>query len=400
MTGLDTGHCRVRGNSGANNTAAQMLEPGDVTVAEVLKSAGYATGLVGKWGLGMPGDDGVPNKQGFDYFFGYLSQVHAHNHYPDYLWRNTERIALPNVVSPVGTAGGGYATKTVQYADDLFGEEAVRFVEEHRHERFFLDLSFVVPHANNERAKELGDGQEVPDYGPYADRDWNNSLKGQAAMITRMDQHIGKLLDKLHELGLDDNTVVLFSSDNGPHKEGGKQYDPDFFDSNGPVSGYKRSLTDGGIRVPLLARWTGHIQPGSVSQQIGYFGDFMATAAELAGAPTPAHLDSISLVPTLLGQPARQTQHEYLYWEFYEAGVSQAVLIEGRWKGIRLRRTTAPIKLYDLTSDLAETNDIAEQHPEIIRRIARIMSGEHVDNEYWKINAQPAINQVDSPGIR
>jgi arylsulfatase A-like enzyme len=400
MTGLDTGHCRVRGNSGANNTVAQMLEPGDVTVAEVLKSASYATGLVGKWGLGMPGDDGVPNKQGFDYFFGYLSQVHAHNHYPDYLWRNAERVALPNVVSPVGKIGGGYATKTVQYADDLFRDEALRFVEEHRHEPFFLDLSFVVPHANNERAKELGDGQEVPDYGPYADRDWNNSLKGQAAMITRMDQHIGTLLDKLHELGLDNNTVVFFSSDNGPHKEGGKQYDPDFFDANGPVSGYKRSLTDGGIRVPLLARWTGHIQPGSVSQQIGYFGDFLATAAELAGTPTPAHLDSISLVPTLLGQPARQTQHEYLYWEFYEAGVSQAVLLEGHWKGIRLRRTTVPIKLYELTSDLAETNDVAEQHPQVVRRIAQIMSGEHVDNQYWKINAQPAINQVDSPGTR
>jgi arylsulfatase A-like enzyme len=301
------------------------------------------------------------------------------------------------VVSPVGDQGGGYATKAIQYADDLFRDEAVRFVEDHRHEPFFLDLSFVVPHANNERSKELGDGQEVPDYGPYADRDWHSSLKGQAAMITRMDQHIGTLLDKLHELGLDDQTLVLFSSDNGPHKEGGKLYDPDFFNANGPVTGYKRSMTDGGIRVPFLARWTGHIKPGGVTKQVGYFGDFLATAAELAGAPVPAHLDSISLVPTLLGQPDRQTQHKYLYWEFYEAGLSQAVLLEGHWKGIRLKRTTAPIMLYDLTTDLAETNDVAEQLPAVVDRIARIMSDEHVDNEYWKINAQPPINHVDEP---
>ena len=194
MTGLHTGHTRVRGNAGPENSGAQMLRDEDVTVAEVLRGAGYATALVGKWGLGMPGDQGVPNKQGFDSFYGYLSQHHAHNHFPDFLWRNEAKSPLPNVVTPVGTAGGGYATQRVKYAGDLFAEEASAFVEQHRERPFFLYLALVVPHANNERSRALGDGQEVPDYGPYADRDWHSSLKGQAAMITRMDRQIGELL--------------------------------------------------------------------------------------------------------------------------------------------------------------------------------------------------------------
>lgn len=384
MTGLHTGHTPVRGNAGPENSGAQMLRDADVTVAEVLRSAGYATGLVGKWGLGMPGDEGVPNRQGFDSFYGYLSQHHAHNHFPDFLWRNEDKVSLPNVVTPVGAAGGGYATERVKYAGDLFAEEALAFVTQHRDRPFFLYLSLVVPHANNERSRILGDGQEVPDYGPYADRDWHSSLKGQAAMITRMDRQIGALLARLAELGIDQRTLVMFSSDNGPHNEGGPQYDPEFFRASGPLRGIKRSLTDGGIRVPFIARWPGTIPPG-VSDHVGYFGDFLATAAELAGVQPPPELDSISLVPTLRGRPAEQARHEYLYWEFYERGISQAVLLEGRWKGIRLKSLAAPISLYDLHHDLGEQQDVAAEHAELVARIGRIMETARVDNAFWKL---------------
>lgn len=387
MTGLHTGHTRVRGNAGPENSGAQMLRDADVTVAEVLRSAGYATALIGKWGLGMPDDEGVPNKQGFDYFYGYLSQHHAHNHFPDFLWRNDQKSPLPNIVTPAGAAGGGCATKRVKYASDLFAEESLAFVEQQRERPFFLYWSLVVPHANNERSRALGDGQEVPDYGPYADRDWHSSLKGQAAMITRMDGHIGQLLAKLKQLGIDQRTLVVFTSDNGPHKEGGPQYDPNFFQAGGPLRGIKRSLTDGGIRVPFIARWPGKIKPGSVSDHVGYLGDFLATAAELAGASPPANLDSISLVPALLGRDAGQARHEYLYWEFYEGGVSQAVLLEGRWKGIRLKKLAAPIQLYNVKDDIGEQHDVAADHPDLVARIDKIMSTARVDNEFWKLPA-------------
>lgn len=389
MTGQHLGHTRVRGNAGVGNDRAQMLRDEDVTVAEVLRSAGYATGLIGKWGLGMPGDEGVPNQQGFDYFFGYLSQRHAHNHFPDHLWRNRDTVPLPNVVTPVGPDGAGYATKRMQYAGDLFAEEALGFIERNRARPFFLYLALVVPHANNERSRELGDGQEVPDYGAYAALDWHSSIKGQAAMITRMDADIGRLLARLKQLDLDDKTLVLFTSDNGPHKEGGPNYDPAFFQASGPLRGTKRSLTEGGIRVPFIARWPGRIQAGAISAHAGYFGDMMATFAELAGARPPENIDSLSIVPTLFGQARRQNRHEYLYWEFYEGGVSQAVLLAGRWKGIRLQRTTAPIQLYDLTNDIAEKNDLAAEHPARVERIARIMTDAHVDNEHWKIVEPP-----------
>jgi arylsulfatase A-like enzyme len=366
-----------------------MLKPDDVTLAELLKGAGYRTGLIGKWGLGMPGDDGVPNKQGFDYFFGYLSQHHAHNHYPDFLWRNDQKVSLPNVVTPVGDQGGGYATKRVQYAGDLFFAEAENFIEQNRANPFFLYLALVVPHANNERSKELGDGQEVPDYGIYSEQPWHSSVKGQAAMVTRMDEGVGKVLAKLKQLGLAENTLVLFSSDNGPHKEGGPSYDPDFFDANGPFTGIKRSLTDGGIRVPFLAWWPGKVKAGVVSEHVGYFGDMMATFADLAGAKAPEKLDSLSIAPTLLSQ-GQQAKHEFLYWEFYEKGVNQAVLLNGRWKGIRLQKTTAPIALYDLKNDVAEQTNLAAKYPDLVGRIGTIMRTERYDNEHWKLVDAPA----------
>ena len=399
MTGRHAGHTRVRGNAGADNAAAQTLAASDVTIARVLQQAGYATALIGKWGLGEMGSEGAPNRQGFDYFYGFVNQTHAHNHYPDFLWRNSEKVPLPNIVTPVGTVpGAGYAAKRVQYANDLFFEEARAFLERSRERPFFLLLSLTLPHANNERARALGDGQEVPDYGPYAAKDWAGPLKGQAAMITRMDRQIGELLAAARQLGLDERTLVIFTSDNGPHKEGGTGYDPDFFDANGPFSGIKRSLTDGGIRVPFIARWPRRIAAGGTTAQVGHFGDVMATFAELAGARPPAALDSLSLVPTLLGR-GTQAKHEYLYWEFYEGGFSQAVLLEGRWKGIRLESPAAPIRLYDLASDPGEVVDVAASQPKLVQRITAIMRDAHVDNDYWKWPASGApVPRAAAPG--
>jgi arylsulfatase A-like enzyme len=385
MTGQHLGFTTVRGNAGARGGAAQTLRADDVTVAKVLQQAGYATALIGKWGLGEPGTTGEPGKQGFDYFFGYLNQGHAHNHYPSFLYRNTEKVPLPNDLVQVGShEGSGYAKNPKVYAGDLFAEEARAFVERNRTRPFFLFYSMVTPHANNERSRELGEGNEVPDLGVYAGKPWHDSAKRHAAMVTRMDRDVGDLIAHLKKLGLDQNTLVMFSSDNGPHREGGPNYDPAFFTPSGPFSGLKRSLTDGGIRVPFLARWPGRVKAGIVSDHVGYFGDLMATAVELAGAKAPAKLNSISFAPTLLAR-GTQPRHDFLYWEFYEQGVSQAVLLDGRWKALRLRTLQAPIQLFDLRTDPAEKTNVAAANPQLVARAEKIMRTERVDNDQWKL---------------
>jgi len=383
MTGLHHGHTRVRGNAGADDPAAQALKPGDMTVAAVLREAGYRTALIGKWGLGDVGaaESGLPRRQGFDRFFGYLNQHHAHNHFPDYLWRDEDRVKLPNVVTPVGGHGGGYATEAKVYADDLFAEEVLRFVAEEKDRPFFLYWSLVIPHANNERTRVLGDGAEVPDYGPYAGEDWPASDKGHAAMITRLDGHVGRLLDALRQQGLAEKTLVIFTSDNGPHDE--SKHDLSRFAPSGPLRGMKRSLTDGGIRVPCIAWWPGRISPGAVSAHVAYFGDWMATAAELAGARAPANLDSLSFAPVLLGREETQRRHEFLYWEFHEGGFRQAALYQGRWKGIRSGGPDAPVVLHDLEEDLGEKTDVAAKHPDIARKIGAYLQTARTDLPEW-----------------
>ena len=390
MTGLHMGHTRVRGNAGGRALDAQSLTKDDVTVARVLQQAGYATGLIGKWGLGTEDNTGDPRKHGFDYSYGFLNQTHAHNHFPDFLWRNGVKVPLPNVITRVGeTEGAGYATKRVVYADDSLASEARDFVERNKARPFFLFYSMVTPHANNERTRVLGEGNEVPDQGPYADKPWNDATKNHAAMVTRLDRDVGALLDHLKKLGLDDRTLVFFSSDNGPHREGGPQYDPAFFSVSGPLTGLKRSLTDGGIRIPFVARWPGKIKAGSVSGHVGYFGDMMATWTEVAGAKPPAKIDSISIVPTLLGR-ASQPKHDYLYWEFYEQGVSQALLLDGRWKALRLKTPMAPVQLFDLENDLAEKTDVAAKNPALVARATELMKTARFDNDHWKLSAPPA----------
>ncbi len=383
MTGQHHGHTRVRGNAGTQNPAAQALRSTDITVAKVLQDAGYRTALIGKWGLGDVGDaaSGLPRKHGFDQFFGYLNQGHAHNHFPDFLWRNEERVTLPNVVVPVGGHGAGYATKAVQFADDLFAEEALKFVAENKTRPFFLYWSMVIPHANNERTRVLKNGAQVPDFGPYADKDWPDPDKGQAAMITRLDGYVGKMLAALREQGLAEKTLVIFTSDNGPHNE--SNHNLERFKPSGPLTGIKRSLTDGGIRVPMIAWWPEHVAAGSETAHVGYFGDLMATAAELANTKTPENCDSISFVPTLLGKPAAQPKHEFLYWEFHEGGFKQAALYQGRWKGIRSGGPESPVVLYDQQTDLAEKHNIAAQQPEIAAKIGAYLSQARVESPDW-----------------
>jgi len=387
MTGLHTGHCRIRGNGGGRTGGA--LQNDDVTVADVLKKAGYATAICGKWGLGEPGrgQQGIPNRQGFDYFFGYLNHTHAHNYYPEYLWRNTDRVPLPNVVThPRPNSPGGYATEKIAYSHDLVTNAAIDFVRRNHDKPFFLFWAATIPHANNEARAATGDGQEVPGYGRYADKDWPNPDKGQAAMISRLDDDVGRLFDTLRELGIDDETLVLLTSDNGPHHEGGQ--DTERFDPNGPLRGFKRDLYEGGVRVPLLARWPGVVPAGEVSDHISYFGDVFATLSEVAGQQPPEGLDSISLLPTLRGKPDEQRQHEYLYWEFYEQGSKQAVRWQD-WKAVRRPILTGQTELYNLEADLGESTDVAADNLDIVRRLEEMMDAARVSDPNWQVPSQP-----------
>jgi len=386
MTGQHTGRTRVRGNSGPD---VQTLRPDDVTVAEVLRKAGYATSLCGKWGLGDVGNTGRPNDQGFDHFYGYLNQVHAHNYYPEFLWRNEEKVKLRNEVESsrraYGGFSGGYATWRVDYSHDLIADEALTWVRDHEDGPFFLYMALTIPHANNEGTRGVGNGQEVPDHGIYTRKPWSDPNRGQAAMITRMDRDVGRLLDLLVELGIDKRTLVVFSSDNGHHREGGN--DPQFFDANGPLRGMKRDLYEGGIRVPTILWWPETIRPGRVSDHIGYFGDLMATACDLAGVEPPAPengLQSISFAPLLRGSESRQEKHDYLYWEFYERGSAQAVRF-GRWKAVRKPMMSGAIELYDLANDLGETSNIAARHPDVVEQAARHMKDAHRPSPSWKV---------------
>ena len=382
MTGQHTGHTHVRGNA---RGIAQSLRDEDVTVAEILKSAGYATGLFGKWGLGEVGMEGHPLSQGFDAFFGYLNQVHAHNYYPEFLWRGLEKVPLRNQVErtprPYGGFEGGWATERNEYSHDLVMREALAWVEEQKDSPFFLYLALTIPHANNEATRATGDGAEVPEYGVYEGEDWPNPDKGQAAMITRMDRDVGTLLRRLAELGIDDRTLVIFSSDNGPHNE--SNHDLLKFNPSGDLRGIKRDLYDGGIRVPFLARWPGTIEPGQVSDHVGYFGDLMATVGELANVEAPSNIDSISFAPILQGRLGEQRRHEYLYWEFYEAGSSQAVRLR-QWKGVRKPMLTGRLELYDVLRDEGERYDVARNHPDVVTEIEGIMEEAHVPHPNWK----------------
>lgn len=391
MTGLHTGHTYIRGNKGVQPEGQEPLPDSIYTMAEMMQEAGYVTGAFGKWGLGYPGSEGDPRNQGFDRFFGYNCQGLAHNYYPEYLWDDSEKIMLP------GNTGDGMGT----YSQDVIHAEALRFIEENHGRPFFLFLPYVLPHAellvpeDSILEKFRGKFPEKPyegvDYGEPRFRTGGYGSQqiphaAFAAMMTRLDLYVGQVIEKLDELGLSENTIVMFSSDNGPHLEGGA--DPRFFDSNGPLRGFKRDVYEGGIRVPFIVRWPGIVAPGQTSDHVSAFWDVMPTLAEIARISAPEGIDGISFLPTLLGQTGQQA-HDYLYWEFHEQKGKQAVR-KGNWKAVRLNAATdpkAPIELYDLSTDIEERNDVAAEHPEVVREMGEIMRQSHVNSELF-----PALN--------
>jgi arylsulfatase A-like enzyme len=368
LTGLHTGHARIRGN------AKVPLESADVTVAEALQQMGYATGALGKWGLGDAGTSGHPNRQGFAEWYGFLDQTLAHSYYPPALWRN--ELERPLIRNADGQKG--------EYAQDTFTTAALNFVRINAPQPFFLYLAYTTPHANNELGRKTGNGMEVPSQDAYGQEKWPEPEKNKAAMITRLDRDVGRLLDRLKELKLDSSTILFFSSDNGPHKEGG--VDPRFFESSGPLRGIKRDLYEGGIRVPMVVRWPGRVPAGTVSDQVFAFWDFLPTAAELAGAKPPDRLDGISLLPTLLGR--KQTnQHEHLYWEFHEQGFHQAVR-RGEWKAVRHGSQDA-LELYNLKTDPTEKENVARANPEIVAQIEAYLKTARTESKDWPIKDLP-----------
>lgn len=393
MTGQHAGHTRVRGNAFPEDNGKQELLDEDFTLAELFKTAGYKTALVGKWGLGMQNTQGHPNKQGFDHFFGYLSQHHAHNYYPTYLWRNELKVGLPNINLPMGNGriyGAGVAPIRGRnlYAPDLFVEEAVDFINQNATEPFFLYFATNVPHSNNEATQlRRADGAEVPDLGRYEGEVWQEGAKRHAAMITRMDGDIGTIIDTLESLNIREDTIIVFSSDNGPHVDHTEPLE--FFEPSEPLIGWKMELAEGGLRVPTIISWPSLIETPRQSNAVAYFGDFMATFAAILGVEAPDDLDSNSFLPVLKREHEAFVSSEFLYWEFNGKEKGVVVRMDGRWKGIlRSRvvnghRRAAPFELFDLHNDIKEANDVSVLHPEISAAILDYMKKARTHSENW-----------------
>jgi len=376
LTGQHTGHTPIRGNKGVQPEGQWPIPDSAITIAEVLKEAGYATGDFGKWGLGPVASSGDPIKQGFDAFYGYNCQTLAHDYYPDHLWENDTRVNFT----------ANTPEHPTDYSADLIHQKALQFIDQHKSNPFFVFLSYTLPHAALqvpddslfEKYKKLLNEKPIPvpkwngkNYAPQA-----FPKSAYAAMVSRLDVYVGQVLQKLKDDGIDKNTLVIFSSDNGPHKEGG--YDPDFFNSSGPLRGVKRDLYEGGMREPMIAWWPGKVKAGATSDYVGAFWDFLPTFAELAKVPKPKNIDGISIVPALLGQKNVPT-HPWLYWEFHEQGGKQAVRL-GNWKGVKLNVTDnpkGPIELYDLSTDLGEKNNVVDKHPDVVQAIRKIMEQQH-----------------------
>lgn len=375
MTGKHVGHCSVRGNQ----PKGQLLKPDEATLAKVFKNAGYKTALIGKWGMGNAPEPNDPLLNGFDYHFGYVNMWHAHNFYPEFLYRNAQKVSLNNKTGDVPKGnfpeGVGLASVRNQYAPDEFETDALDFISNNKSNPFFIYYAINTPHGNSEY-KEDGNGMEVPDTKAFDDKNWNKAEKSFAEMIRKLDFTVGQIKAKLKELGIEKNTMIVFASDNGPHNESG--HDSKFFDSNGPLRGSKRDMYEGGIRVPFIVNYPAKIKAGQVSKQVFAFWDFLPTACELTNQAIPKDIDGISFLPTLFGKPQTK-KHEYLYWEFYEEGGKQAVLWNN-WKGIRLNTNDASktrFELYNLSTDIGETKDLAAQKPAIKEKIETMMAEAH-----------------------
>jgi arylsulfatase A len=393
MTGQHTGHTYIRGNK--EHPAGQEPLPDAVTtLADVLKQTGYATGIFGKWGLGGPDTEGIPSRQGFDEFFGYYDQRRAHFYYPEYLHRDGEKVTLPNRVrEEPRSPGAGPAVVRGRYSHDAIAEEALAFLDRRRAGPFFLYVPFTIPHAelqapDDAYAAYVKDGRSVFPETAFAEDHYGAQAMPHAtyaAMVSRLDRDVGRILDKLAELGLDGRTIVFFTSDNGPSVEGGS--DPRFFASSGPFRGIKRDVYEGGIRVPMIAWGPGRIPPARTSEEVWAMWDVLPTLAELAGAKSPSGLDGISMVPSLTGH-GRQRPHDALYWEFHEQGSKQAVRL-GRWKGVRQPMITGKLEVYDLVADPGETRDVAAGNPKVAARLARLLDQAHEPSALWKAPAEP-----------
>ena len=382
MTGLHTGHTLIRGNREVQPEGQWPLPDDAYTLMKMMKAAGYRTGVFGKWGLGYPGSEGAPEHQNVDTFFGYNCQRLAHNYYPAYLWDNGEKIFLE----------GNKDSAKNDYAPGIIHEKALQFLEDHRDSAFFLFYPMIIPHAElaapekymaryrgkfpPEKTFEGVDDGDTFRKGPYGSQP--EAHAAFAAMIHLMDDQVGSIMDKVAALGLDQNTLIIFASDNGPHTEGGA--DPDYFDSNGILKGYKRDVYEGGIRVPMIARWSGKIMPARISDHVSAFWDVMPTFAELLNIRIRNDIDGVSFLPTLLGDPEKQKQHKYMYWEFHELGGRRA-LRAGDWKLVQynvLKDTPGSLELYDLKNDPSEKDNVAAKFPEKVRELKKIMLRERI----------------------
>ncbi|WP_404308914.1 arylsulfatase [Neorhodopirellula lusitana] len=389
LTGNHIGHAPVRGNSELMPEGQQPMPADTFTMAHMLQKAGYKTGLFGKWGLGAPGTVSEPMKMGFDRFYGYNCQRQAHHYYPYFLWNDHQREML----------WGNFGLETEDYAPHLIQDQTLDFIEANKDQPFFCFYALVQPHAEmfapeETLAKYRGKFQpEKPYEGTDEGPKFRKSAYGSqsepraafAAMVEIMDQDVGELVAKLEELGIDDNTLIIFTSDNGPHTEGG--HDPQYFNSNGYGRGFKRDLYEGGIHVPMIATWPGKIAAGSQSDHLSAFWDVLPTVAELAGASAPDNIDGVSFLPTLLGNED-QAEHDYLYWEFHEKK-GRAAIRQGNWKGVRYNVSVdpdSPIELYDLSSDPGETTNVAEQHPEIAARLSQQLKEARTESPLPRFN--------------
>lgn len=375
MTGMHTGHTRVRGNFGLGGVRGLAgiegrvpLQADDVTVAELLQTAGYRTGMIGKWGLGEPNTEGEPNSQGFDEFFGFLNQRRAHSYYPDYIWKNREK----------GMLTGNQDGKGTDYTHDLFTNQAVDFIRRNQDDPFFLYIPLCIPHNK----------YELPDLGMYEDKEWDADAKSYAAMISRMDNSIGQIMKTLTETGIDDNTIVFFTSDNGA---AGSTQTWKIFDSNAPLRGIKRDPYEGGIRVPMIVRYPHTIAAGTTSDLPWYFADVLPTLAELTDVSTPEAIDGKSILATLMGEK-QDFSERVMYWEFYEQAGWRATRF-GEWKAIQHemhKEVHQPIEIYNLADDIGETNNLAAQEPDKVKEAEHIFSDSHVPSTHyvWKYLAK------------
>ncbi len=390
MTGMHTGHTPVRGNKEIMPEGQWPMPADAYTMAEMLKEAGYVTGAFGKWGLGFPGSEGDPNNQGFDEFYGYNCQRMAHHYYPFYLWHNQEKVMME------GNEGKGRGT----YAPEPIHEQALKFFEDNKDKEFFMFYPSPIPHAElfapesymekyrerymPEKSYEGVDDGEQLKIGPYGSQPEGHA--SFAAMINYLDDQVGEIVAKVQELGLEKNTIIIFTSDNGPTLEGGA--DPDYFDSNGILKGYKRDLYEGGIRVPMIVRWPEKIDAGTQADHISAFWDVMPTIADIIGIDKPAEIDGVSFLPALLGK--EQEQHDYLYWEFHEHGGRQA-LRQGDWKLVKYNvnaEPVLPLELYNLKDDPGEEVDIAQAHPERLKELKNLMENARSESRVFQFGSR------------